>query len=326
MPRERTPLPAVDYIKSAAILAVLVQHSMPVIFDRPWTPPETTIFGIVSFHVPAFLFLAGFLSHAERAVTWHDTGVRLRRIVPPYLLATAAACVLGFVNLLTLRRLMFVSVTGAAFGHYYFVPILVFCVLLLPALSRVSTPFLVGGTLLALGAAEYMWITPEWRLAHELFWQIRHPILQFHLGFFLLGIIAARLRPTLERLGNRHRFATMGMSGTSVALLAAFGPANEMIFHPVAHTAYTLSVMALIASWASRKPAPPWIRLLSEATLTIYLYHWFAYVLVLRLLPHGTPLALRIAVLVSGGLAFSTLVALLGRRALGAWSRPLLGT
>ncbi|MEO7438619.1 MAG: acyltransferase, partial [Candidatus Binatia bacterium] len=326
MPPERSSLPAVDYIKSVAILAVLVQHAVPSFLDQPFTPELATIYGSVCFHVPAFLFLAGFLTRAEATVTWRDVGARLQRIVPPYLVATAFAVACGFVAPLGLRRLIFVTVMGAALGHYYFVPVLIFCLLLLPAFSRMSTPALIGGTLLILVAAQYMWLSLEWRLAHEIFWQIRNPILQFHLGFFLLGMIAARLRPTLERLATRHRFAILGTAAVSVPLFVGFGSVNEVIFQPTTHAAYTLLVMGLIASAVTREPAPTWIRFLSEATFTIYLYHLFAYKAVGSLMPSDTPLILRVAVLMSAGLAFSTLIALLGRRALGARSRLLLGT
>lgn len=326
MPRERVSLPAVDYIKSAAIAAVLVQHSIPAFLDRPLTPSETMIFGTLSFHVPAFLFLSGFLSHAESTVPWREVYARLWRIVPPYLVATAIASVHGVVAFPTLRRLIFATVTGGALGHYYFVPVLVFCVLLLPAFSHMSTPFLIGGTVLLLIAGEYMTITPEWRLGYPMFWQIRNPILQFHLGFFLLGVIAARLRTTLGDLGTRFRSMTIGIAGVCVALLAGLAHANEVIFRPTVHAAYTISVMALIAASVPRKPAPRSIRFLSEATFTIYLYHWFAYAAVLQLMPQEIPLLLRIPILISAGLAFSTMIVLVGRRTLGPRSRLLVGT
>ncbi len=322
--RERSSLPAVDYIKSAAILAVLVQHAVPVMFDRQWTPKESMVFAIVSFHVPTFLFLAGFLSHVDTAVTWRNVTVRLRRAVLPYLVATAVVWIFGFVDVPTLRRLLFVIVTGSAFGHYYFVPALIFCLLLLPVFSRMTTPLLIGSTLLLIVINAYMWATPEWRLG-DLFWQVRNPILQFHLGFFLLGMVSARLRPTLEDLGARYRFVTMTIAGACVVLFGGLGYATDAIFHPAPRTLYMLSVMALVATCVPPRPAPPWVRFLSEATFTIYLYHWFAY---LAVMPHthGASVPLRIAVLMSVGLAFSASIALLGRRALGSRSRTLLGT
>ncbi len=326
MPRERSSsLPAVDYIKSAAILAVLVQHAVPAFFDRPWTPTEKTVFGIISFHVPTFLFISGFLSHAEKTVSWGGIGTRLLRIVPPYLVATAVAWAFGFVELPTLRRLVFVIVTGAALAHYYFVPMLILCVLMLPVLSRMSTSLLVGAVLLILVGAEWMWVTPAWRLGYDLFWLVRNPVLQFHLGFFLLGVIAARVRPTLEDLGTERRFLVMATAAFAVVVLPWAGSVNEMIFHPGMRALYTLSVMALIAAAVPRGPAPAWIRFLSEGTFTIYLYHWFAFYALLRLVNPGPP-AVRVLVLTFVGLAFSTSVVLLGQRALGARSRLVLGT
>lgn len=323
--RARPSLPAVDYIKSAAILAVLVNHAVPALLDRPLIPSETMILGLVSFHVPAFLFLAGFLSHAETVVRWREVGVRLRRVVPPYLVATAIAAGLGFVPVPTFRRSIFVTATGAAFGHYYFVPILACCLLALPLLSRLATRVLIGGTLLMLVVGEAMYLVPAWRLSQSLFWMIRDPLLQFHLGFFVLGIIAARRRQALERLGTRHRSLVLTIAGPCILLFAGAAHATEAVFQPAVRALYTLMVMTVIALAIPPNAAPASVRSLSALTFTIYLYHWFAYAAVTPLIPHGTPIVLRIVGLVVVGLAFTLPIALLGRRALGARSRVLLG-
>ena len=73
-----------------------------------------------------------------------------------------------------------------------------------------------------------------------------------------------------------------------------------------------------------RRPAPAAVRFLSDTTLTIYLYHWFAYLAVMpRLGP--MPLGLRMVLLAGVGLAFGSSIAVAGQRLLAGRSRLLLG-
>jgi peptidoglycan/LPS O-acetylase OafA/YrhL len=66
------------------------------------------------------------------------------------------------------------------------------------------------------------------------------------------------------------------------------------------------------------------VRFLSDATFTIYLYHWLACIAVKPYLP-PLPLGLRMLLLASVALGFGTLVVLVGRRLFGRWSRLLIG-
>src|SRR5256885_12584768 len=109
-------LPALDVIMAAAIAAVLGTHAVAWSFDRPPTPTELTISLLAGFNVPAFLFVSGFLSRAEAPIGWRYVARRELRILPPYLVATAVAWMLGLVAFPTPRKLVFTLVTGAAFG------------------------------------------------------------------------------------------------------------------------------------------------------------------------------------------------------------------
>jgi peptidoglycan/LPS O-acetylase OafA/YrhL len=88
---------------------------------------------------------------------------------------------------------------------------------------------------------------------------------------------------------------------------------------------YSAGVIVLVAGLArGRNPAAP-IRFLSEATLTLYLYHRIFQLLVDPLVAAWNPGA-RIAVNVMVGLLGASALALLGRRLLGPRrSRLLLG-
>jgi peptidoglycan/LPS O-acetylase OafA/YrhL len=322
----RSRLPALDYVKAAAIVAVALTHAVPGFFDEGMTDIALLALLLTGFHVPAFLFVSGLLSRAETPIGWPRVAERLGRILPPYVVATTIAWMLGLVIFPTPRKFVFTIVTGATFGHFYFVPIMVFCFVLLPLLSRLTAPLLILTAVTLMGLAEAMWMTPGWRLAEMFFWQIRNPVLQFHVGHFVLGIIASRYRSRLVRAFVGHA-PTLGLA-TGVGLLGFVWLAGAhplFAAHPLARTTYTLTVIAFITALTSNRPAPAAVRFLSDATLTIYLYHWFAYLALMPLLG-PMPLGLRMLLLTSVGLGFGTLVAMAGRRLLGSRSRLLLGS
>jgi peptidoglycan/LPS O-acetylase OafA/YrhL len=318
-------LPAVDSVKAAAILAVMLTHAVPGFFDGPVPEGALQALLLSGFHVPAFLFVSGFLAKAETPVGWQRVAARWSRILPAYFVASGVAWLLGLVLVPTARILVFKIVTGAVFGHYYFIPILALCFLLLPLLSRLTAPVLMLTAVVLMALAEVLWARPEWRPSATLFWQIRDPVLQFHLGHFVLGLIAARYRRQLARGVAGHTSAlaiAAGIGLVGYAWLVAAHPA--VASHPAARTTYTLMVIACLAALTPRRPAPAAVRFLSDTTLTIYLYHWFAYLAVMpRLGP--MPLGLRMVLLAGVGLAFGSSIAVAGQRLLAGRSRLLLG-
>ena len=133
-----------------------------------------------------------------------------------------------------LRKFVFQIVTGASLGHFYFIPILAFCFLLLPILSR---------------------------LTEICFWQVRDPVLQFHVGYFVLGVLAARYRRELGDAFVRHA-STIGLAaGIGIIGFACLAAARSpWAAHPLVRIAYTPAVVGLIMALTPHRPAPAVVR------------------------------------------------------------------
>jgi peptidoglycan/LPS O-acetylase OafA/YrhL len=185
-------LPALDYVKALAIAAVTVTHGSPFFDDPRFTDLDRFTTALTAFQIPAFLFVSGFLSDTGTASGLALLRRRLFRIVPPYVVATLVAWACGAWTFATLRRFVFVMVTGGAVGIYYYVPVLVLCTLLVPLWSRLGTRTLIAITLVLFVYAEAAWLRPGWRLTDNFYWAMRDPFGRFYLGHFLLGIVAAR--------------------------------------------------------------------------------------------------------------------------------------
>src|SRR5580765_2899034 len=107
-------------------------------------------------------------------------------------------------------------------------------------------------------------------------------------------MIAYRHGKRLLRTFERHALAFTVVTGVGILTYGWMAGAHPTIAsYPVARTAYTLAIIAFLTASTSRRPVPPAIRFLSDATLTIYLYHWFAYLAVMPFLG-PMPLALRL--------------------------------
>ena len=319
-------LPALDWVKALAIAAVTVTHACPFLGDPRFTDVDRFATALTAFQIPAFLFVSGFLSDTGRASGVALVRRRLARILPPYVCASLVTWACGFWTFDTLRRFVFVMVTGGAIGIYYYVPVVVFCTLLVPLWSRLGTRTLTAMTLALFVYAEAAWIHPSWRLTESFYWGIRDPFGRFHLGHFLLGVIAARRAADLARLQARRPWV---VRGATLAAIVAFGwiasRPTWWTFQPFLLTPYTVAVVGLVAALVPARPAPPAIRWLSDTTLALYLYHWLPRT---WLMPWGSalpPLG-RIAFVSAATLASTALLALAARRALGArWSRMVIG-
>jgi fucose 4-O-acetylase-like acetyltransferase len=88
---------------------------------------------------------------------------------------------------------------------------------------------------------------------------------------------------------------------------------------------YSLSACAIISMATLHARAPSFVRFVSEATLTIYLYHHIAHKLMMPHLAHW-PAVLRILVQAAVALGASAALAWLGQRLLGKRSHLLLGS
>ena len=319
-------LPPLDWVKTLAIAAVTVTHASPFLDDPRFTDVDRLATALASFQIPAFLLISGFFSDTGARSGVALVRRRLGRILPPYVVASLVAWACGFWTVDTLRHFVFGLVTGGAIGIYYYVPVLAFCTLLVPLWSRLSTGALTAITLVLFVYAEAAWLRPEWRLTASFYWGMRDPFGRFHLGHFLLGVIAARRLADLERLYARAPRLALG---AAVALVVPFvvvaRGGSWSAFQPLLHTPYMVGVVALVAALVPAGPAPAVVRWLSEATLAIYLYHWIPRSWVLPWAFALQPLW-RIATVSAASLAGGALIALAARRVLGARaSRALIG-
>jgi peptidoglycan/LPS O-acetylase OafA/YrhL len=284
-------LVAVDRVKAWAILAVLLTHAF-----APRTVPP------LGFHVPGFLLVTGLL--CEERMSWHTLGRRLRRVLVPYAVASAAVYALGIVPFTSLRDVAFRLVTGSVLGPYYYVPVLVVCLLTLWPLSRVPR---VVRTAITSGLACYVIAGTVWpwlqRSPHfNFFWGIRDPLWQFSLGYMLVGWLTGRALLAAP-VTLAIPFALVGW-----ALMA-----NVRGWFIVGRIAYTLGALPVLA----RVPAPG-MAFLSRATLGLYLWHEII-LSPIRSLGVRDPLTLFAAALV--GTSAFVLIAerLLGRERARTW-------
>lgn len=315
----------IDWLKAAAIVAVTVTHAIPDAFNPIASRWDQIAGALTAFHVPGFLFAAGFLACRHGPVAWRGVGRRLTRVLGPYLVASVIVLLLGYGKAPTLRRFVFHLVTGSVLGIYYFVPVMACCLLTLPVTSRLGTGRLVAliGTLV--GYAHVAWRDPSWRLTDAFFWQIRDLLLQFHLGHFTLGVLAARHLSAWTAPGPRTPSALLLAGGIVVVGYAWLAYAGSvLVWEPLAHTAYLLGWIGIFVALA-RGPAPAAVRFLSDATLTIYLYHYLVYPFVVPALRSAVGAPAQLALTSALGVAFGALVALTAHRVLGSRSRASFG-
>lgn len=318
---------AIDHLKALAIVAVCVTHALPNVLAAGTTSAERIASAMSSFHLPALLFAAGFLATRRGRVDLPRVGAQLARVLGPYLVASLVAVALLHWQLTTARNVAFWLATGSALGPYYFVPVLACCLLVLPLVSRLGVVPLAAVLATLAAYAWGAWLNPSWRLTHGFFWGIRDGLFQFYLGDFLLGVLAARLLPRLRHL--RERAAPLCLVAALVAIAAfAWLATGEKLtmWAPVVRGGYLLGVVGLIATIVPRGVAPGPVRFLSEATLTIYLYHQMIYPMLLPPLRAALPPGLAVVATATCGLAFGVTIAWAGRRLLGARSRLLIGT
>jgi peptidoglycan/LPS O-acetylase OafA/YrhL len=178
--------------------------------------------------------------------------------------------------------------------------------------------------------AAYAWLAwqdPAWRLLQGFFWSIRDVLTQFYIGYFLLGVLGARLLPQLRRLRARAAPLCLVAALLAIAGFAWLAAGQKLaMWAPLTRAGYLLGVIALIATLVPRGVAPGPVRFLSEATLTIYLYHQMIYPTLLPQLRAALPPGLAVVVMAACGLALGVAIAWAGRRLLGARGRVLIGT
>jgi fucose 4-O-acetylase-like acetyltransferase len=318
---ERDRLHAIDHLKAAAIVAVVLTHavrggwglegwSWDAVVGQVWT----------RFHVPSFLFVSGYLYARSAPVSWAHVGSRLGRVVLPYLVASCAVQLVGVARPppQDAGDVLFQLATASSLGIYYFIFILCLCIPLIWPLSRLPVAAIWGLWLacLALLAAELM--TPG-RLhpGGSLFWDLRNPLARFQLGYFVSGWLLARTAP--QWLGPRG--LRRGPLAAAAGGLAALGLGLKTGLLPVTLGSfgwmlYTFGVIGLVTVFTRARPAGPLVRFLGDATLGIYLYHRIFQLLAKPWTEAWTD-PLRIGAQVGVGLGGAALVVWAARRLLG---------
>lgn len=317
----RAEYPALHAIKAAAIAAVVVGHAGPFSADGASQTVLDRIlrFGWVDFHVPAFVFVSGFLYQRSEPIPLREVARRLARLVPPYLVASLLGIASGLFR--PEHPLWFSLATGSAIGIYYYVfamAILIPFVWPLSRLPRGAAEILLASMLLhlVLAIARPAWLPPlGW------FWGVRNPLALA--PCFVAGWLVRAHLPRLAALARRHAALAWGLPLAVIAVYLGGHDAVTGAARRLARFSYTCSVVALLALATSRRPPPRPVRALSDATLTIYLYHIMVYQ-ALGYMAHSVP-ALRIPVLATLGLGLGLAVAFGGRRLLGARSRVVFG-
>jgi fucose 4-O-acetylase-like acetyltransferase len=319
-------LDGIDFLKAAAITAVVFAHSG--VFSARATPWDRWLTGRwVWFHVPTFLLVSGFLYCRRDPVPLAEVGARLGRLLLPYAVVSLAVLASGVGGRpATLGEAAWRLATGSALGVYYFVPVLAACELLIWPLSRLREPGVAGFVGLCLAYALASALAPRLALPLDPFWAARSPTESFWGGYFVLGWLAALGWPRLAELAIRHRgWVILACVGGIALWFHGVGGRISPRWSVLTRVAYTLSVAGALLLATRGRRAPPALRFLSEASLAIYLLH--APLLTASYFPVAgwSPLA-RIPFQVALGLGGSSLLALAARRALGrARARRWLG-
>ena len=248
---------------------------------------------------------------------------RLRRLLVPYLVASAVAQVTGLSGAGSAGRVAFQIATGASLFIYYYVFLLVVCLLLTWVVERFPGP---AAEVVLAALCGWAILTTALATGDEsVFWFLRNP-LHFY-GYFLAGIVAWRHRSTLGRLatGAPARAAAVAC----VLAIAAYFVVGPRFFYTspaggILKAVYTSGVVGLIGLVAWRREPPAAVRFLSRSSYAIYLYHFFFERLVGRFLVFW-PAAPRIATIVGAGLVGATLVCLVGLALFPTRARLLLG-
>ena len=309
-------------------MAVIVTHAgNPTWVARDWTPDFVLSFLWTRFHVPSFLLISGFLYARSAGVDLPHLWSRLSRVLIPYLIASSVVQLSGVRGVHDVRELVFQLATASSLGVYYYIFILVSCILMIWPLSRVGRAGagLIWLSCMALTAAFF--VDPDLRLARSLFWSMRDPLQHFSLGFFVSGWLAALVLPRLFRPQKRQLVPIAAVCGVGAVLgLLLIGKLAPFSFGTFDKVLYTFSVIGLITVFTHRRPAGPTVRFLADASLGIYLYHRI-FQLLAEPLTRPWPDLARIGAQAGVGLGCASLLLLALRWLLGASrARRLFGT
>jgi peptidoglycan/LPS O-acetylase OafA/YrhL len=326
LPVSSARLPGVDWLKAAAIVAVVFAHAGFFLFSPQATAWDRWLTGSwVWFHVPTFLLVSGFLYARPAGVGLPHVGRRLLRLWLPYGVASLAMFALGVAPFAGAGDALYRVASGSVLGHYYFVPLLSALILLIWPFSRLDPRVLLALLAAELGYAFATALRPGLALPVDPFWSARLPLGSFWLGYFLAGWLAAHYASALAPLARRWRAPLALLCLCAVAYwLAGMGGRLPRPL-PLARVVYTLGAAGLILALAGEREPPRAVRFLSEASLAIYLFH-LAFVLPLQPVVRGWEPPVRILFQAAFSLGACALLALAARALLGrARARRWLG-
>lgn len=321
----------IDYVKAIAIVAVVFNHAGLRPFDPNWAPLERIIlYTWVGFHVPSFFAVAGFLYYDPSPIELPEIARRLTRILGPYLVASCVGLLLGFASFDNASDVLYLLATGNVLGIYYFIFLLSIFIAGTWLFSRLPAPLLamlVVGLFVYAASMAYGYVG---RPSYGFFWGIRDPFFNYFLGYFLIGWIVAqnfeKSQDWFESSANvmfavclLGIIAYVGAYAMAIVNHSSFGPRTALYTIP-----YTICVVGLIRLLTRSRTAPSAVIFLSEASLTIYLYH---FIFQSTLLPYvySWHAVIRVPALVLAGILGSTALVWIGRGALRQRSRTILG-
>jgi peptidoglycan/LPS O-acetylase OafA/YrhL len=317
----------VDWFKAIAILAVVSQHALTPYWNSWRGAADQFLEPAVHFHVSVFLFASGFLTHSAPAFGARDLAKRLARILPPYVIASLVIELGNLPGRSGTQPFAFALLIGNVLAIYYFVFLLVACLLLTWPLSRLSERSLLAilGGLLAYMVAFPQLSVLMWGPLGAMLWGFRDPGAYY--AYFLAGWLARPHWRSIVDWVHARRAAAVPMAAVTAILycggwwLAA--PFMKDVWC-ITRVLYVASVLGLIIAMVRVSPAPAWVRALSDATYPIYLYHYPVMLPAIAHMPN-VPGPVRIAIAVAVGLGATLGGVSVLRRVLGRWSRVLVG-
>jgi surface polysaccharide O-acyltransferase-like enzyme len=279
----------IDAIKAIGILSVVLIHSVLAPLPELQTPGERWLLAATRFAVPGFLLASGFLYSTGRAIPFEVTARRLRRVLLPYLVASAIAQTRRFLvgGPISLDTIAYDLLTGSSLNIYYYVFVLFWLILSAPLLARIPGRLL----LLALPLLLAFQVADELGMFHlATTWAWRNPPRWG--AYFLLGWL---LRLHYFEWSRWVRVSTRWHGPTLALLVAAAWIAMARLDQPLAGLAAWLHTYVILCSIVVFAGRPQWrspiLEWLSNATYPIYLYDLYFIWLATEMLSIWVPAA-----------------------------------
>jgi peptidoglycan/LPS O-acetylase OafA/YrhL len=298
---------------------------------------------VIGFSIPAFLFVSGYFvaamtGRSREALSWSAVFARVRKLLIPYLIWSAAAMALVMLadgRVLSPQTIAVNLLTGRSNDVLYFVPLLIQFYLLSPLLARLARRrwlLLLAVTgliqlviqmalMFSLWGVEAPWaervlaLTPKWFFPARIFW--------FSLGM-IVGFHLEQLKAGLHRL----RWLFVGVILVSIPLgmleWEVYYRSSGRLWLPFRETildnVYALALIFAFFSFATLKlPFTRFVEDLGKDSYGIFLTHIFFIIYTGKLIYRLLPQLLNYELLLLG---ISIFVGLVGSLALMRLVRP----